>query len=118
MGVCASGGLMIFEDVVFTWQGDDYTLKASEVMRTIAKVESVVSVMELSDTKRPPLTRIAEAYSICLAQVGVKVEFDEVYSNLFSDDSAAIQNAILGLLSLMIPPRKMQTLQPDSAKKK
>ena len=113
---------MIFEDVFLQWSGDEYKIPATEIMRTIAKVESIISVSDLANgnRNRAPLTRIASAYSVALDCAGVKASEEDCYAALFNNQGAGIQAAIVGLLSLMIPPKKFQTLnaEPDTAKKK
>ena len=104
--------MAVFQDVNLQWQGKEHTIKANSVMRVIAEVEQIISVAELAG-KRPPVARIAEAYTMALSFVGVTVDQEEVYEALFDDGGAAIQGAVMGLIMLMVPPKKYQTKQAN-----
>lgn len=98
--------MSVFKDVTITWGGEDYTIPAGDVMRTIAVLENEISLQELTRPAGPPFAKLAFAYAIVLNRVGVKVSADEVYASLFDGEQQAevIGAATTGLLMIMMPP--------------
>ena len=101
----------IFEPVTMTWGGRDYTIPADRVMRAIASVEDVFTLVDLHRymaTGSPPLAKISSVYAMLLRYAGAKVSDEEVYAGMFDKESGSLQanatNAIMVLLQLMLPP--------------
>jgi hypothetical protein len=102
----------IFEDIVLTFGGEEFTIKSNRVMKLISMVEDVISLQEL--TTRPKLAKLAEAYAVSLNYAGAKVSIDEVYASLFGTEGADnVQNSITSLIMMMLPP---STYQPNNEK--
>ena len=106
-----------FQDVTLSYNGKDYTVKADQVMKLILILEDIVSLQRLADPNNPPMGKISEAYAAALAYAGCKsVSTEDIYFSLFSEGSAAeAQNAVNGILSMMVPP---QDYKPDEQPKK
>jgi len=97
--------MAIFEDVTLGYGGEEYTVKHTEVMRLIGKIEDVISLAELTRDGGPRLSRLSEAYAVALNYAGCKVTIDEVYASLFGGNGMAMaQGATTGLLMVMMPP--------------
>lgn len=109
-----------FEEVKVSWKGQEAAIPANNVLRAIAKVESVLTVGELgalSITGAPkPLAKISMAYGLLLRHAGIKVEDDDIYAAMFSGPDTIVQAGALlnALIALMVPPEHMKE---DSAKK-
>lgn len=102
--------MSIFQDVVMTWQETEYTLPANKVMKTIAKVEDVITLQEMATAaanESLPLARLAEAFHVVLTSAGVQnVALEDVYAEMFSDGDRrnAAAQYVNKLLMLMVPP--------------
>ena len=109
--------MSIFEDVTLAWKGEEFTVKAGEMMRLIAKVENEISIVELTRRQGPPLSKLAMGYAVALNHAGAKATHEQVYESLFmasQDDNDVIVNAVSGLLTMMMPP---STYQPQASAK-
>lgn len=109
--------MSIFQDVTLAWKGAEYVVKASDVMRLIAKVENEVSIGELTREQGPPLSKLAMGYAVALNHAGAPATHEEVYESLFQQSQSggnAIVDAVSGLLMMMMPP---STYQPQETAK-
>lgn len=97
--------MSIFQSVTLKWDNKEYVVPANQVMGLIAKIEDVITLAELMNKKGAPLARVAMGYGAALRYAGCRVKDEQVYQGMFSGDaSEAIQTAVSGLLSMMIPP--------------
>lgn len=109
-----------FEEVKVSWKGQEAAIPPNNVLRAIAKIESVLTVGELGAlaiTGAPkPLAKISMAYGLLLRHAGIKVDDDEVYSAMFESGEQILQAGALinTLVSLMVPPAH---LKEEPAKK-
>lgn len=121
---------MIFEPITLTWNGRDYVIPADRVMQAIAKIEDVITLLELrqyGEKGTAPLGKLAMAYAAILRFAGANARDDEVYGALFSNDESQtrIMDAIDTLLKMMLPPaafksqgkQKPETDAPSSGKR-
>ena len=104
---------MAFEDVTITWEGKESTIPRGAVMDTIARVEGVLTLSELSVamvTGRIPLATVCKAYGILLRSAGFAVTDEEVYDKLFNkgEMQRRAANACAALQMLMIPPERLR----------
>ena len=106
--------MSIFEPVTLGWKGEEKTIPANQVMRLIAKIESEVSLQELTQEGGPPMVKTAMGYAVALSYAGFSVDAEQVYESLFSDPGNATA-AVTGLITLMMPP---STYQPQQGKQK
>lgn len=110
--------MSIFQDVTLTYNENSYKIKSNDVMRLIARIESVVTIQDLAKEQGPGLSRLAQAYGLVLRFAGANVTDEEIYSSMFSDGGAeSAGNAITGLISLMIPPETKPAKKKTSKKK-
>lgn len=107
--------MSLFQDIVLAWDGQDYLVKSSQVMGLIETVESVVTLEDLTSNKinRSLLSR---AYSLALIYAGCLDATQEgVYAVFFDPEkSKDVQEVINGLLTLMIPPKHLQRVNPST----
>jgi len=99
----------VFDDIRLNWQGTDYVIPANKVMGAIARIEDIITLTEIyeaSQRRSVKFSRVASAYASVLRYAGAKVTDEEVYLGMFDGQSAitAVQEALTGLLSMMIPP--------------
>ena len=109
--------MSIFEDVVLKWKGEEFTVKAGEMMRMIAKVEAEITIRELTKAEGPPLSKLAMGYAVALTHAGAKATHEQVYESLFmasQDEGNVIVDAVSILLMMMMPP---STYQPQGTAK-
>jgi hypothetical protein len=100
--------MSIFQPVTLKWNDEEYIVPANQVMGLIAQIEDAVTLNELMSKKGPPLAKVAMGYGAALRYAGAKVKDDEVYQAMFGKQaSSAIQSAVAGLLSMMIPPEEV-----------
>lgn len=104
--------MSIFKDVKLAWKGEIYTIKADSIMRLLAKLESEISLSDLSCANgKPPLAKISIAYALALSHAGASVTDEQVYAEMFGDgdvSAATMSGAITGLMFLMTPPDSYQ----------
>lgn len=96
-----------FDKIELKWKGETYTVESNRVLRLIARVEEVVTVDELvkyAQRQTAPLAKLSMAYGAALRYAGVTVTDEEIFESIFSgNSSAAVTQAVTGLLSMMIP---------------
>lgn len=111
--------MSVFKPVTLVYNAKHYLVKPNEVLPLLAQIESVISLIDLSDANRVPFAKVSMAYGIALRYAGARVSDDEIYQSLFSDGAAsAAAAAVGGLLAMMIPPEELHTkLGGDAAKK-
>jgi hypothetical protein len=102
-----------FDDIRLSWAGREYTLPAGRVMAAIARVEDVITLVELrrySERGTAPMAKLAMAYASVLREAGARVEDEEVYVGMFGPETsgAAVLTAINGLLAMMLPPEHLR----------
>lgn len=108
-----------FEDVTLGWQGQTYVVPANNQMMLISKIEDALSgdsgqqaISILFRREGPPYSRLAAAFGAALRHAGAKVTDAEIYLSIQTDlvskpkseQTAAIQNCIIALLSIISPP--------------
>lgn len=103
----------IFEPVTVSWEGVDYVLPGGEILRTIARVEDVITMVQITrsiENRDLPLAKISQAYGILLRACGARVSDEDVYERMFKGDDlqAVALRAVVTLQSLMIPPQKLR----------
>ena len=108
--------MSIFRDVELIWQGKTYPVKAENVMRLIAKVEDVCSLVDLHGV--PKLAKVSAGYAEALRFAGCEVTDEEVYAAIFSSGnemSKVLGELVTGLLMMMVPPPDLMD-DPDAKK--
>ena len=110
--------MSIFEKVVLTWEGRQYTIPPTRILQCIAKIEEVITLVELNRyvlAGTAPLARLAQAYGAVLRHAGANVADDEVYVAMFSgsgqQERAAQANNTL--LLLMVPQSAIDKATPQ-----
>lgn len=99
-----------FNPITLQWDGTKHEIAPFRVMGAIACIEETITLVELYDAmakKRPPLSRIARAYSDVLNYAGAKVSPEEVYASMFGGaviNQETVVTAIATLLAMMQPP--------------
>jgi len=108
----------VFEDVTIKWGKESYTIKASEIMGVISRIENHITFLDLQ-SKNPKMINMARAYGEVLRSVGADISDETVYNEMFKDSTMGqIQNAINGLMYIMIPPEHLQKKTPVKTTKK
>lgn len=108
----------IFEPVKLLWNDEEYEVASNRVMGLIQRIEDHVTFADLQ-LENPKIGKISVAYAEVLRYAGAEVKDDEVYQAMFHGATGAqIQNAITGLLVIMIPPQHLQKKTPGGKTKK
>lgn len=97
--------MSIFKNVVLCFKGDEFTVKSTEIMRLIGRLEDVISIADLTQQGGPKPSRLAEAYAIALISAGSEATIEEVYESLFDGEYEAAAESVSGLMLLMMPPK-------------
>lgn len=115
--------MAIFEEVAVSWGDKKFVIPADRMMMTIARVEDVLTLGDLSAyfaTGKLPLAKIAQAFGIVLRQAGASVEDDEVYEGMFRAKGQEVTRraieAIHMLMALMVPPAHLRAATEEAAK--
>ncbi len=111
-----------FDAVTLAWAGSNYVIPSNRVMGAIARIEDVVTLEELGrygERGTMPIAKLAMAYGAVLRYAGAKVEDEDVFTGMFSDGQkqSDIVTAMMSLLSMMLPPRAMQSRDGDDPPK-
>lgn len=114
----------IFEPVVLTWKGQDYTIAAERCMRLIhtvemaLKQESKLQIFELAIN--PPVTCLAYSYAAALRFAGAEVRDEEVLQAIgamFHDDPTvfhAAQGLLARCIAMILPPEPVAQGDPGA----
>lgn len=116
--------MAIFEEVAVAWGDKKFVIPADRMMMTIARVEDVLTLGDLSAyfaTGKLPLAKIAQAFGIVLRQAGASVEDEEVYEGMFRAKGQEVTRraieAIHMLMALMVPPAHLRAATEEAAAK-
>ena len=116
-----------FQDYELAWKGQTYVIPSGQLLPIIAAVEEYITLPELLAKRRMPVARISQAYTVILRAVGVMagdgkapISEQEVYLGMFDGGvvSTKVNMAIIGLLSLMLPPETLQGEPTTPGKRK
>lgn len=104
---------MIFEPITLAWQGEEKTVAADRVMMMLAKMEDVLTLMELERFRQRggvPMTKLAMCYGVALRYAGFPASDEQVYSSMFDDGDAGLSAnaAVSALYGMMIPPEHLR----------
>lgn len=100
--------MAIFQDITLSFGGDDFIVKADNVLGLIAEIEEIVTIGELLDRKHIKAAKISKAFGVALRYAGARVRDDEIYLSMFKDgESGRIFSTINELLLLMTPPAEL-----------
>lgn len=111
----------IFEKIMLQWDGREYVIQPTDVMQCLAKIEDVVTLVELNNMAQKhtlPLAKLSQAFSIVLRHAGAEVSADEVYAGMFGGDGEMqkrAQAAVMTLLTMMIPPQHLRRTAEETA---
>lgn len=108
-----------FDDIRLEWQGRQHVIRANRVMGAIARIEDVITLVELqryADRGTAPLAKIAMAYGAVLRYAGADASDDDVYAGMFSGNSSQddVVASVSQLLAMMIPPDAMRAMDKDA----
>jgi hypothetical protein len=96
------------DTIKLNWNGRDYFVPRSKLMRARQIIESVYSLKELATHMQedtPHLVRLSMAYGALLRYLGAQVEDDELYEGMFGDDQTLGGDAALMLFHIMLPEK-------------
>lgn len=111
--------MSIFQDVTLSFANKEYKIEANSIMRCLAQIEDVISLAELTNKTHVPMVKLSMAYGIALRYAGATVSDEDIYANVFEPGSAhVVQEAVSGLLLMMIPPAKYQNSVTSTDEKK
>jgi hypothetical protein len=106
-----------FADVRLEFGGKGYTILANRLLPLIARLEGIVTFVELIQIQARggvPQAKLAMAYGEALRYAGADVSDDEVYYTMFPGDeeykSGAVAAAVTGIMALMLPPEHMKKM--------
>src|SRR5262249_36866293 len=101
----------VFEDIRLEFGGREYVIPANRVLPAIARVETVVTMHELTrDAMNNTfnLSRVAQGFGALLRFAGAKVTDDDIYFSMFGGvvpDPAKAVAALNQLFFVMVPPK-------------
>lgn len=99
--------MSIFNPVVVSFRGNDYSVPANGVLGLIAAVEDEITISELYSN--PKNTAVAKAYAAAIRYAGGSATVSEVYEELFNmKGKDNIRAVIQSLILMMVPPKHLQ----------
>lgn len=112
---------MVFEEIKLGWGGEIYTCPPNKVWKMIRHLETKgVDIMAITSTGS--ITSKCSALSECLNFLGMEnfPSDEEVYEALFSDDNVNLQEVMLALQMMVVPPsvrkRALEITEEEAAK--
>lgn len=102
----------IFDDIRLKWDGVEYVIPHTRVLRAIAAVEEVATFDEFngfSKRRTAPLAKIAMAYGVLLRFAGADVSDDDVYGGMFANGGATMAQTVSTVLAMMMPSERILT---------
>lgn len=115
--------MAIFEKVVLTWLGEDFEIPPNQVMKALAKLEDVITMVQLMQYRSKgdfPLVKISMGYAAILRHAGARVTDEEVYAEMFKGEAAEAREkalaAMYALMELMVPPAKSKEVKSEQGK--
>jgi len=101
--------MAVFERVVLSIKGENYTVESDRVMGLINQIENHITFFDLVNPQYLRNEQLSRAYHAALTYAGADVKIEDVYVSLFSvDGKEKVIDRINGLLSMMIPPKHLQ----------
>lgn len=116
----------IFDPITLTWEGEERTIPSGKVMRLLAKVEDIITLVELGrclERQDLPMAKISMAYGVVLREAGFRVKDEEVYNGMFKTDELRVRaiDALTTLQVMMVPPERLRAKdapeKPEAAPK-
>lgn len=111
----------MFQDIKVSWKGEERELRSTRILKTIAMVEEIIAINELagfSDPKNIRMAKLAAAHGTLLRAAGYSVTDDEAYAAMLDrsgEGSSTARQAIIDLLTLMIPKRAVTEEEANKA---
>ena len=105
----------IFKPVKLNYNGNVFTVESHRVMGLIEAIEDHIVMFDLINPQCLRNVQLAKAYHSALVYAGADCILEEVYDSLFDGSKDSAIEKINGLLSMMIPPAR---LQKNNIKKK
>ena len=116
--------MAIFDDIELEWNGVPYTLSGDDqIMKVLAAVEDHITIAELSRGQQDgkvPLAKLSGAYHVMLRAAGCHgVKVADVYNGMWKGgfNQKKVQEAILSLLAIMVPPDAVGKQEPRQEKR-
>jgi len=118
--------------VTLSWAGDEFTVPADRQLMLIAEIEDALSgnsglqaIVILARRGGPSHSRLALAYGAALRYAGANVTDAEIYNAIMegfatqsSEVAVLVQDAVLGLLSIVSPPAARKLNEAADPEKK
>jgi hypothetical protein len=107
--------MSVFQDIELGWNGKQFTIPANRVMGAIARIEEVVTLVELqrcNEANKAPIAKLCMAFGAVLRYAGCMVDDDEVYAGLFEDGKTGnVMESLTVILAMMVPPETLASVQ-------
>lgn len=113
--------MAIFEDITLGFDGEEYVVKHTQMMKLIAIIEDIITLQELINKDSVKLSKLANAYAAALNFAGAKATVEDVYASLFGEGGAShVSEVITTLIMMMLPPSSYRPPEAEAttAKKK
>ena len=112
---------MVFEEIKLGWNGQTYVCPPNKVWLMMQHLESK-GVDIIGITQNGGVTQKCTALSECLAFLGMKnpPSGEQVYESLFSSDENNIQQVMVALQLMTVPPsvrKRALEITPEEAEK-
>lgn len=110
----------VFETVHITWQGEEYDIVPD--METLNIIENKVSLSRLAhrlSVGDAPLSHLASVLAVLLRSAGADAPDDEVYRELMTGETDAVQDMAGMVMTAVFPqPKKKEGAAPPATKTK
>lgn len=98
----------IFKPIKLSYSGEVFTVESNRVMGLIEAIEDHIVMFDLINPQCLRNVQLAKAYHSALVYAGADCTLEQVYDSLFDGNKDSVIKKINGLLSMMIPPERLQ----------
>ena len=104
----------VFRDVTLGWGGEDYSV--TPTMALLNKIEQDISLSELAyrmSVGKVPMSQLAVVIGVMLRSAGANASDEEVYQELMTGDTEAVQGMAAAVMEAVFPqPKKSDPPKP------
>jgi len=104
----------VFREVELGWGGETYSV--TPTMALLNKIEQDISLSELAyrmSVGKVPMSQLAVVIGVMLRSAGAKASDEEVYQELMTGDSEAVQGMASAVMEAVFPqPKKSEPPKP------
>ena len=109
-----------FQNITFAYKGDNLTIKSNEVfllvqqLHEIIPLSFIVNPIDENGKQRFSVFDTCEAFACCVNYAGGQATQEEIYCELFGENPIAMEDLILRIQMVVVPPEEFIVEQSDN----